>query len=68
MDEDALIREYERLRRKAHELHVQAEWVDRRLTEIEKQLPDRYTFSGDPPLVDGSIVGLDNGGSEKPQQ
>ncbi len=50
MDEDALIREYERLRRKAHELDVQAETVDARLIEIEELLPDHYTFPGDPPL------------------
>jgi len=50
MDENALIAEYERLRRKAHELHVQAEYVDRRLVEIEEQLPDHYRYPGDPPL------------------
>ena len=50
MDEEALIQEYEKLRRKAHELEVQAECVDRRLLEIERQLPNRYTFPGDPPL------------------
>ncbi len=49
MDENALIAEYERLRRKAHELHVQAEYVDRRLVEIERQLPDDYRYSGDLP-------------------
>lgn len=52
MDEKALIAEYEWLRRKAHELHVQAEYVDRRLVEIERQLPDEYVFPGDPPLGD----------------
>ena len=61
MDEDALIAEYERLRRLAHELDVQSETVDARLVEIEKQLPDRYTFPGDTPLVDGPYPGLDNG-------
>jgi hypothetical protein len=45
-----LIAEYERLRRLAHELDVQSETVDARLVEIEKQLPDRYRFPGDPPL------------------
>ena len=49
MDEEALIAEYERMRRLAHELDVQAECVDRRLIEIERQLPDWYTFPGDPP-------------------
>lgn len=52
MDEEALIAEYERLRWLAHELEVQAECVDRRLIELEGQLPDRYTFPGDPPLDD----------------
>jgi len=50
MDEQALILEYEHLRRKARELDVQVESVDRRLVEIEGQLPDWYTFPGDPPL------------------
>jgi hypothetical protein len=50
MDEPALIAEYEDLRRKAHELDVQVESVDRRLVEIERQLPDWDTFPGDPPL------------------
>jgi hypothetical protein len=52
MDERTLIAEYERLRWLAHELEVQAECVDRRLIELEGQLPDRYTFPGDPPLDD----------------
>ena len=46
-DEDALIQEYERLRRKAHELQVQTETVDARLVEIERQLPDHYQYPGD---------------------
>ena len=50
MDEQTLIREYENLRHKAHELDVQVECVDRRLLEIERQLPDWYTFPGDLPL------------------
>ena len=45
-----LIAKYERLRRLAHELDVQAETVDRRLVEIEYQLPDWCTFPGDPPI------------------
>ena len=44
---DDRIREYERLRHLAHELDVQAETVDRRLVEIEHQLPEAYTFPGD---------------------
>ncbi len=42
-----LIREYERLRKIAHELDVQAETVDRRLIELEQLLPDRYCYPGD---------------------
>jgi len=52
MNEDALIAEYESLRRLAHELDVEANAVDARLIEIEEQLPDHYTFPGDPPLDD----------------
>jgi hypothetical protein len=37
-----LIREYERLRKLAHELDVQSTMVDRRLVELELPLPDRY--------------------------
>jgi hypothetical protein len=44
-----LITEYEELRRLAHESHVQAETVDQRLVEIERQLPDTYIFPGDAP-------------------
>jgi hypothetical protein len=58
MDEEALIAEYQRLRRLAHELEVQAECVDRRLIELERQLPDRYTFPGDPPLDEMTGVGF----------
>ena len=52
LDEEKLIAEYEALRRKAHELDVQSNTVDARLIELEKQLPDRYTFPGDRPLID----------------
>lgn len=48
LDERAkLIREYERLRKLAHELDVQSNTVDQRLVEIERLLPDRYSFPGD---------------------
>ncbi len=50
MDEEKLIAEYARLRRLAHKLEVQSGAVDARLIEIERQLPDRYTFPGNPPL------------------
>ena len=42
-----LIREYERLRKLAHELDVQSTMVDRRLIELEFLLPDRYQYPGD---------------------
>ena len=42
-----LIREYERLRKLAHELDVQSTMVDRRLVELEFLLPDRYQYPGD---------------------
>ena len=45
-----LIAEYERLRRRADELQTQADTVDTRLIEIERQLPDDYNYPGDPPL------------------
>jgi hypothetical protein len=47
-----LIREYERLRKLAHELDVQSDTVDQRLVEIERLLPDRYSFPGDVFLPD----------------
>lgn len=59
MDKDKrarLIAEYQRLRRLAHELDVQAATVDQRLTEIERQLPDDYPdpndIRGDWPTTD----------------
>jgi len=42
-----LIREYERLRKLSHELDVQSNTVDQRLVEIERLLPDRYSYPGD---------------------
>jgi len=42
-----LIREYERLRKLAHELDVQSNTVDQRLVEIERLLPDRYSYPED---------------------
>ena len=52
-DEAKLIQEYEELRRKAHELNVQANTVDQRLVELERVLPKRYVFPGDLPKDDG---------------
>ena len=43
-----LIREYERLRKLAHELDVEANTVDERLVELESHLPDGYSYPGDP--------------------
>jgi hypothetical protein len=45
-----LIAEYERLRWRADDLQAQADTVDARLIEIERQLPDDYNYPGDPPL------------------
>ena len=42
-----LIREYERLRKLSHELDVQSNTVDQRLVELERLLPDHYSFPGD---------------------
>ena len=42
-----LIREYERLRKLAHELDVQSNTIERRLVEIERLLPDRYSYPED---------------------
>jgi len=53
-DEAKLIQEYEELRRKAHELNVQANTVDQRLVELERVLPKRYVFPGDPPQRKGA--------------
>ncbi|HLA85751.1 MAG TPA: hypothetical protein VJL29_13250 [Thermoguttaceae bacterium] len=50
--EAKLIAEYERLRRRLHELNVQVEHIDRRLVQIERQLPDRYVFPDDTPGVE----------------
>ncbi len=49
-NEAALIAEYERLRRELDELNVRTEWIDARLVELEKLLPDHYVYLGDPPL------------------
>ncbi|MBU4272497.1 MAG: hypothetical protein KKE86_12980 [Planctomycetes bacterium] len=49
-NENALIAEYEWLRKLAQTLDSQASDVDARLIEIERQLPDGYTFPGDLPI------------------
>lgn len=48
-DNESLIAEYEWLRLFTQQLDAQTEHVDRRLVEIERRLPDSYTFSDDPP-------------------
>ena len=49
-DDAALIAEYERLRQEADQLFRRTEQVDARLVELERLLPDSYTYPGDPPL------------------
>lgn len=44
------IAEYERLRKFLRDLDAKANTVDARLVEIEDELPDHYTYPGDPPL------------------
>ena len=52
-DDVALIAEYERLRHEADQLNQRSEQVDARLVELERLLPDSYTYPGDrqPSLV-----------------
>ncbi|MBU4271712.1 MAG: hypothetical protein KKA28_07625 [Planctomycetes bacterium] len=50
-NEKTLIAEYEWLRQLAKVLDGQSNFVDARLVEIERQLPDSYTFLDDPPLA-----------------
>jgi len=47
-DEATLIAEYERLRREADELDQRSEQIDGRLVELERLLPDSYSYPGDP--------------------
>lgn len=46
----SLIAEYEWLRQQAKALDRQANQIDARLIEIERQLPTNYNFPDDPPL------------------
>lgn len=50
MNEESLIAEYERLRQREGELVEELNTVDVRLIEIEEQLPDFYSYPGDPSL------------------
>ena len=45
----ALIDEYHWLWHLEKTLYWQADQIDARLVEIERKLPDEYTFPGDPP-------------------
>jgi hypothetical protein len=47
-DRDRLIGDYEWLRRMMRLLDMQTEQVDRQISELEKLLPDDYSFPGDP--------------------
>lgn len=51
-DDATLIAEYELLRRELEELDKRTNQVDARLVELDKLLPDSYTYPGDPPLDD----------------
>jgi hypothetical protein len=47
-DRDRLIGDYEWLRRMMQLLDMQTEQIDRQIGELEKILPDDYSFPGDP--------------------
>ena len=49
---DAAIFHYEWLRWMMLYLEMQVEQIDRQLIELEKHLPEQYSFPGDPPNVD----------------
>ena len=50
--QNALVAEYEWLRQYNKALDLEANLVDARLVEIERVLPDDYTFADDPPGLD----------------
>lgn len=50
--QNALVAEYEWLRQFDKALDRQSNQVDARLIEIERALPDNYTFTDDPPGLD----------------
>ena len=43
----ALITEYERLRQEANQLDRRSEQIEARLIQLERLLPNRYTYPGD---------------------
>ena len=46
----ALITQYERLRKEADQPQQRSEQVEVRLIQLERLLPDSYTYPNDPPL------------------
>lgn len=52
-DVAAVIAEYERLRHEADALDKRSERIEARMIELERLLPDGYTYPGDPPLPTG---------------
>ena len=46
----ALIAEYERLRQEADQLDQRSEQVEARLVQLERLLPNSYTYPGDSKL------------------
>ncbi len=66
-NENALIAEYEWLRQLAKVLDGQSNYVDTRLVEIERQLPDAYAFADDETarrrLEESSVCGTSEGDS-----
>ena len=56
LNDTALIAEYEHLRREEYHLNARSDRVDARLIELERILPDSYTYPGDPPLTSHTMV------------
>ncbi len=56
LNDTALIAEYECLRREEYHLNARSEQGDARLIELERILPDSYTYPGDPPLKSHTMV------------
>ncbi len=48
-----LIAEYEQLRHNYDQLEEVAGWMEDRLVELERLLPEDYIFPGDPPQQQG---------------
>ncbi len=56
LNDTALIAEYECLRREEYHLNARSEQIDARLIELERILPDSYTYPGDPSLKPHATV------------